>query len=160
MDFGAASFRHSHDQDLNLSKRRECSSPQLIREMWDAGQNQALQLRSVFEQKLVQTILADALTTIQIQGYQTASVALLGESPQNLWDQEITTYTVCSQVQSVEGRYYAVVEGVLLTGREPAQSGQSGQQVRQAFSRQIRARNIQILQLGLFPLDGLHVLAL
>jgi len=84
MDFGAASFRHSHDQDLHLSKGRECSSPQLIREMWDAGQNQSLQLRSVLEQKLVQTILADALTPIQIQGYQTASVALLGEGPQNL----------------------------------------------------------------------------
>lgn len=62
-------------------------------------------------------------------------------------------------IKVIEGRKYAIVEAILLSGAEPTKSGHSSQQVSQTFWCQICAGNVQFLELGLFPLDGLHMLA-
>lgn len=54
---------------------------------------------------------------------------------------------------------YAIIESVLLSGAKPTEGGHASQQVSQAIWRQIGASNIQLLQLGLLPFDGLHMLA-
>jgi hypothetical protein len=53
---------------------------------------------------------------------------------------------------------YAIVEAILLPGAKPTKGGHPSQQVSQTIWRQISASNIQLLQLGLLPLDGLHML--
>lgn len=55
---------------------------------------------------------------------------------------------------------YAVVKVILLASRQPAESRQPGKQIREALSGQIRPGNVQLLELRLFPLDSLDVLAL